>query len=284
MSHDPDVPFIATNTIPGKRKRGDSCERRNLSKTLESNPRTFDPALATDIYSVTVIQQFWWIGPVRQGPQCHSSPREVLEISRTASLIPSSCGGGQIPQCREVTAQDFVYSFSRILDPEIRSSAPIFLQGSWRKGIHGSKSSEVKGLIVKDKYTSTHPLRTLYAFISPGHEGNEVVPKKSGKRGSTSPNLRLNRPFSCLDEEGEEILLEANPDYLKEGLTSTDSSLRSSTGAGKEMLKCSWMAIRRVLHPSDELEMSSGQSYLFTKSYSFTWDFMDWMWRPSPGK
>ena len=98
-------------------------------KPLEFKPRTLDPALATDIYSVSVLQQ------VFDG---------LVQFDRNLNIIPATAKSWKVSQDgltytfylregvkfhngREATADDFIYSFTRIIDPEHEISCRSFI-------------------------------------------------------------------------------------------------------------------------------------------------------------
>ena len=192
------------------------------NKPLEFSPRNLDPALATDIYSVTVIQQ------VFDG---------LVQFDKNLNIVPaiakswkiSSDGltylfflkeGVTFHHGREVTASDFVYSFTRILDPETKSSSSDFFSRIFgAKEFIDKKAKRVKGLIASDKYTLQMVLSEPYVpFISIlAMKGARVVPKEEiEKLGSNFGKFPIGTgPFKLVSmKEGEEIILEANPDYF----------------------------------------------------------------------
>ena len=106
------------------------------------------------------------------------------------------------------------------------------------------RTKEVKGLIAQDKYTSEIILSEPYApFIShPCDERSQGVPReeveKTGVDFGKSPVGT--GPFKFVSmKEGEEIVLEANPDYFEgRPLSGSRLSLKSFTEPpGKRSLK-----------------------------------------------
>lgn len=193
------------------------------NKPLEFNPRILDPALVTDIYSVTVIQQIF---------------DGLVQFDKNLNIVPgiakswkiSSDGltytfflkeGVKFHHGREVTASDFVYSFTRILDSETKSSSSDFFSRIFEaKEFIDKKSKRVKGLIASDKYTLQMVLSEPYVpFISIlAMKGAKVVPKEEiEKLGSNFGKFPIGTgPFKFVSmKEREEIVLEANPDYFE---------------------------------------------------------------------
>ena len=192
-------------------------------RPLDFIPKTLDPALSIDIYAVTVIQQIF---------------DGLVQFDNNLNIIPAIAKSWKISHDgltytfylredvkfhngREVTAKDFVYSFTRILDPETKSSSFDFFKiivGA--KDFIDKKTKEVKGLTVLNRNTLRIELSEPYApFISIlAMKGAKVVPKeeveKSGFDFWKSPVGT--GPFKFVSmKEGKEIILEANPDYFE---------------------------------------------------------------------
>ena len=92
-------------------------------RPLESIPRTLDPALARDIYSITIIQQLF-DGLVQFDQNLNVTPAiakswKVSHDGLTYTFFLRE--GVKFHNGREVNANDFVYSFTRIADPQNKS-------------------------------------------------------------------------------------------------------------------------------------------------------------------
>lgn len=88
-------------------------------KTLVNNPATLDPAFVSDIYSRTVVRQMF-DGLVQFDAHLKPIPAiaEFWEASRDGRIWTFTLRRGvTFHHGREVTAQDFVYSYTRLLDP-----------------------------------------------------------------------------------------------------------------------------------------------------------------------
>jgi peptide/nickel transport system substrate-binding protein/oligopeptide transport system substrate-binding protein len=192
-------------------------------RPLEFSPRTLDPALSMDIYSVTIIQQIY-DGLVQFDKDLNVIPA----IAKSWKISPDGLTytfylreGVTFHNGRELTANDFVYSFTRMLDPETKSSSSdFFTMILGAKEFIDKKSKEVKGLTAPDRYTLKILLFEPYApFISIlAMKGAKVVPKeeleKTGNDFGRSPVGT--GPFKFVSmKEGEEIVLESNPDYFE---------------------------------------------------------------------
>jgi len=198
-------------------------------RPLEFNPKTLDPALSIDMYAVTVIQQVF-DGLVQFDKDLNIIPA----IAKSWKISPDGLThlfflreGVKFHNGREVTAKDFAYSFTRMIDPETKSSSSdFFARILGAKEFMDGKAKTVKGLIAEDRYTLKITLSEPYApFISIlAMKGAKVVPKeeieKSGVDFGKSPVGT--GPFKVISmKEGEEIVLEANSDYF-EGKPSLD--------------------------------------------------------------
>lgn len=192
-------------------------------RPLEFNPKTLDPPLSLDMYAVMVIQQ------VFDG---------LVQFDKDLNIVPaiakswkvSSDGltytfylreGVKFHNGREVNAEDFVYSFTRILDPKTKSPASSLLDRVVGfKEFQEGKITSVKGLKAIDHYLFEIKLSEPYSpFLSIlGMNKFKVLPKevveKAGSDFSKSPVGT--GPFKFVSmKEGEEIILEANPGYFE---------------------------------------------------------------------
>jgi len=108
-------------------KNGDTPDQMGglYRRPLRDDPSTLDPGRASDIYAYTVVNQLF---------------DGLVQFDHHLNLIPAIAGfweaspdgltwtfylrqGVTFHHGREVTADDFVYSFTRLLDPEIKSPA-----------------------------------------------------------------------------------------------------------------------------------------------------------------
>ena len=186
-------------------------------------PRTLDPALAMDIYSVSVIQQ------VFDG---------LVQFDKNLNIVPaiakswkiSSDGltyifflreGVKFHNGREVTADDFVYSMTRMVDLQTRSPAASLLDRVLGfKEFQEGKANHVRGLNAAGRYIFEIKLSEPYSpFLSIlGMNKFKVLPKeeveKSGIDFGKFPVGTGSFKFVSM-KEGEEIVLEVNPEYFE---------------------------------------------------------------------
>jgi peptide/nickel transport system substrate-binding protein/oligopeptide transport system substrate-binding protein len=243
-------------------------------RPLEFNPKTLDPAMSVDIHAVTVIQQIF-DGLVQFDKELNITPA----IAKSWKISPDGLTytfflkeGVHFHNEREVTSKDFVYSFTRILDPENKSSSSDFFSRILgAKEFIEKKTKEVKGLIASDKYTLKIVLNEPYApFISIlAMKGAKLVPKeeveKSGADFGKSPVGT--GPFKVISmKEGEEIVLEANQDYF-EGRPYLDKIIfKIFHGAPREKILKEFKegGLEESFIPPGEIEdIVRGKQYLF---------------------
>src|SRR4030043_1374902 len=192
-------------------------------RPLEFNPKTLDPPLAIDMYAVTIIQQIF-DGLVQFDKDLNVIPA----IAKSWKISPDGLTykfnlkeGVKFHNGREVTADDFIYSFTRIIDSKTKSPAASFLAKEIGfKEFQEGKVSNVKGLRAIDKYTFEIKLSEPYSpFLSIlGMNKFKVLPKEEVERSGIlfGKSPVGTGPFKFVSmKEREEIVLEENPDYFE---------------------------------------------------------------------
>ena len=189
---------------------------------LPWNPRTLDPAFSTDIYSVTLIQQIF-DGLVQFDQNLNLVPALATswKVSSDGLVYTFNLrSNANFHNGRQVTAEDFVYSFTRILDPKEESSALSFFQrikgaAAYRNG----ESNEVVGLREIDAHTLEITLQEPFApFLSVlAMISSKVVPREEierlGKKFGYHPVGT--GPFRLESWEGNRIVLRGNNNYFE---------------------------------------------------------------------
>ena len=178
-------------------ERGDTPDQMGglYRRPLRDDPSTLDPGRASDIYAYTVVNQLF---------------DGLVQFDHHLNLIPAIAGfweaspdgltwtfylrqGVTFHHGREVTADDFVYSFTRLLDPKIKSPAAEYfkyIQGA--KAFQSGDTSQVDGLKALDRYTLQIALEKPYtpllsilamanAKVVP-HEAVDRLGKEFGQR------------------------------------------------------------------------------------------------------
>jgi ABC-type transport system substrate-binding protein len=192
-------------------------------RPLGHDPATLDPARIKDIYSRTVSQQIF---------------DGLVQFDRTLSITPALADywkasrdgltwtfvlrkGVKFHHGRDVTADDVVFSLTRLLDPRINSgAADLFLGIAGVKEFRAGRASRVAGLEALDRHTVRVSLtETLAPFVSTLAVGHaKIVPRdlveRDGERFGSRPVGT--GPFRFVRwERGREIVLAANPDYYE---------------------------------------------------------------------
>jgi len=190
-------------------------------RPLGNNPSTLDPHLIADTYGFTVAQQIFdglvqYDGALTIIPAIAESWKASRDGMSWTFFLRK---GVKFHNGREVTAEDVVYSFTRILDPKTNSkAAEIFLKVKGAKEFVEGRAKAVQGLRALDRYTvqielveASAPfvasLAIGYAKILPREAIEELGPGFGSQPVGTGP-------FKFLRwKENEAILLAANHDY-----------------------------------------------------------------------
>ena len=137
---------------------------------LSVEPSTLDPAYLTGIYAVNMVINLF---------------DGLVEFDRNLNVIPCIARrwiisrdqrfytfylrkGVAFHNGREMTAEDFVYSFSRLLSPDTQSpAAAMFLHIRGAEAFNSGQAGSLQGLSAPDKYTLKIELEKPYApFLS----------------------------------------------------------------------------------------------------------------------
>jgi peptide/nickel transport system substrate-binding protein/oligopeptide transport system substrate-binding protein len=125
---------------------------------------------------------------------------------------------------REVTADDVVYSLTRLVTPGIRSAAAdLFLNVKGAVEFREGRAKSIAGLTAIDRYTVrvtlTEALVPFVSVLAVGHAKivpREVVEQKGDEAFGIAPVGT--GPFRFVKwDRGREIVLEGNPDYFDGG-------------------------------------------------------------------
>jgi ABC-type transport system substrate-binding protein len=187
---------------------------------LQWSPRNLDPAFSTDIYSVTIIQQLF-DGLVQFDQNLNVVPAIATNWTVSSDGLAYTFNLREdviFHNGRPVTAADFVYSFTRILDPTRESSALSFFERI--KGAEAylrGKTNEVIGLKSLSPYVLEITLREPFApFLSLlAMKSSKVIPREEIERwGKDFSRYPVGTgPFQLESWDGNQIVLSANHDY-----------------------------------------------------------------------
>ncbi len=191
-------------------------------RPLGNDPATLDPARLRDIYSLAVGQQLY-DGLVQFDQTLNITPAlaQFWVASRDWLTWTFTLRKGvKFHHGREVTSDDVVYSFTRLLEPRLRSGGAdhfLTIQGvaEYREG----RAKHVSGLVAVDRYTvrvslteASVPFVSILAVGQAKIVPRELVEEQGEAFGSQPVGTG---PFRFVRwERGKEIVLAANPDYF----------------------------------------------------------------------
>jgi oligopeptide transport system substrate-binding protein len=191
-------------------------------RPLGNDPESLDPARIGDIYGRSVAQQIF-DGLVQFDQTLAITPAlaQFWKASRDGLVWTFTLRKGvKFHHGREMTADDVVYSFTRILDPKVKSgAADLFINVKGAREFRDGKAKVVAGLVAVDRYTVqvtlTEALAPFVSVLAVGHAKvlpKDVVEQQGDAFGAhpvgTGP-FRLSRW-----DRGRELVLTANPDYF----------------------------------------------------------------------
>lgn len=192
-------------------------------RPLATNPVTLDPARPNDIYGRTIANQLF-DGLVQFDGALAIRPAtaETWTSSRDGLVWTFRLKTGvKFHHGREVTAEDFVYSFTRIVDPATKSAgATLFMKIKGAREFAERRATRVEGLVAVDPHTLQITLtESQTPFVSSLAVGfAKVVPRevveRLGERFGQQPVGT--GPFKFVEwVRDKQITLAANPDYFE---------------------------------------------------------------------
>ena len=214
-----------SNPDAGQGKRTVSVPRYGgtYHKPLRQEPITLDPAFFTDVYASSVAQQVF-NGLVQFDANLNVVPgiAKSWGASRDGLVWTFHLRQGvKFHHGREVHADDFVYTFTRILDPRTASPrAWLFERVQGAQKFRAGEAESVEGLQALDAYILQITLSQPYApFINLlGMIQAEVLPREEVQRLGVEFGRRPvgTGPFRFINwVAGEAITLEANEAYYE---------------------------------------------------------------------
>jgi oligopeptide transport system substrate-binding protein len=191
-------------------------------RPLGNDPVTLDPARIRDIYGLSVAQQIF-DGLVEFDPTLTIVPAlaQYWKASRDGLTWTFMLRkGARFHHGREVTADDVVYSLTRLLDPRVNSAAAdIFTNIHGAREFREGRAAIVSGIHAVDASTVRIVLDEaqvpLVSMLAVGYA--KIVPRNlTAERGEAFGTAPVGTgPFRFERwERGKEIVLAANPDYF----------------------------------------------------------------------
>ena len=191
-------------------------------RPLGGDPATLDPPRITDIYGRSVAEQIF-DGLVTFDQTLAITPAlaQHWRASRDGLTWTFTLRKGvKFHHGREVTADDVVFSFTRILDPKLKSSvADVFLSIKGAVDFREGRARSVSGLLALDSHTVqitlTEALRPFVSQLAVGHA--KILPRDLVEERGEAFGLQPvgTGPFRFSKwERGKSIELVANPDYF----------------------------------------------------------------------
>lgn len=191
-------------------------------RPLGHDPATLDPARIKDIYSRSVSQQIF---------------DGLVQFDRTLSIVPGLAQfwkasrdglnwtftlrkGAKFHHGRDVTADDVIFSLTRLLDPRTRSGAADLVLGiKGARDFREGRASHLAGLVAVDPHTVRISLSKAFTpFVSALAVGHaKIVPRDVVEREGEGFGSRPvgSGPFRFVRwDRGREIVLAANPAYF----------------------------------------------------------------------
>ena len=206
-------------------ERKDAGERAVIGsvyrRPLGNEPSTLDPARINDVYSRSVAQQLS-DGLVRFDQTLAIAPAlaQFWKSSRDGLTWTFTLRkGARFHHGREVTTDDVIYSFTRILDPRLKSgAADLFLDVLGAQEFRDGRAKAVAGLVALDRYTlqvslkeAQRPFVQVLAVGQAKIVPRDVVEQRGDAFGAHPVGTG---PFKLGHwEHGKEIALTANRDY-----------------------------------------------------------------------
>ncbi len=191
-------------------------------RPLENAPGTLDPARINDIFARTIAQQIY-DGLLQYDESLGIRPAiaQSWKSSRDGKTWTFPLRERvKFHHGREVTAQDFVYSFTRLLDPKLKSAAAqFFLRIEGAKEFAEGRVKTVKGLQALDRYTLritlTEASSPFISLLAIGYA--KVIPQEVLERLGDAFDLQPvgTGPFKAVKvDRNKEVILEANLEYF----------------------------------------------------------------------
>lgn len=188
-----------------------------------SDPPSLDPAHVTDTTSHSVVSELF-DGLVEFDREMRIRPAiaerwEVSPEGRTYRFFLRK--GVRFQNGREVNAEDFRYSFLRVLDPRTKSERTWILDRlEGAADLLAGRAADLRGIRVQDRYTLelrlAEPFAPFLALLA--YPAAMVVPREEVERAGPDFSARPvgTGPFRLTEwRRDDHLVLTANPDYFR---------------------------------------------------------------------
>lgn len=222
------VPPTSPPETGDKEKRpeaGGGPAKTTVFRFYQEDPGTIDPALASDSYSSAVVAQIYSplvgltsdLEPTPQVAESWTISRDGLRY--VFHIRP----GVRFHNGREVTADDFLYSLTRVFREPYRSQGLAAGYLDAIEGVHAfvaGKAKRVSGIRALSRYMLEIRLERPYSSLltALALDQTSAVPREQiekGGPGSLETNPMGTGPFRFVRREAHQaIVLAANPDYF----------------------------------------------------------------------
>ncbi len=228
----------------------------------------FDPQPSQDYYSNNVSRQIfdalyepdYLARPYRWVPNTAEALPDISKDGLTWTIrVKRGIRFADDPvfkgTARELTAQDYVYSWKRLVDPRVRSPNAYFIAGKLvglDSAVAKAKAAgkfdydaEIEGLRAIDRYTIrlklTEPDYTLFGFLTQtamAAVAREVVEAYGDASSWVMAHPVGTGPYRLKEwRRGQKITLEANPNYREERFPAAPASADAATDAVAERMR-----------------------------------------------
>lgn len=191
-----------------------------------SDPTSIDPALADESVGINIARYLFdgLVGYDSKTGEVKPAVAEKWEISDNATVFTFHLKKGvKFTNGREVKASDFVYAWTRAIDPATKSKTAMNIMEPVKgaAALAQGQTKTLAGIEAVDDYTLKvtleFPLAEFVTFL--GHPVAAPVPREEvEKAGSSfSENLVGNGPFKLRERRpNEQIILDRNSNYYGE--------------------------------------------------------------------
>ncbi len=213
---------MLTPVLAPAQERRAPAENATYRRPLGNDPATLDPARISDVYSRSVAQQIF-DGLVQFDQTLTITPglAQFWKASRDGLTWTFTLRKGvRFHHGREVVADDVVFSFTRVLDPRLKSSAAdVFTVIKGAREFREGRARMVAGLVALDsrtvQITLTEAFAPFVSVLAMGHA--KILPRdvveQRGEAFGTQPVGT--GPFKFVSwERGKSIVLAANREYF----------------------------------------------------------------------